>query len=122
MEITPDYTKLESSRLSAEELQSAFSIALLNAAAVDCGTVVDPDVLHAEFGESVAMNLALAKRFAPQEAETYRVILIDYLRFCKMYIEGSDVSEDGFDKAVYDSLIRAIRAAYWRGKKEIPIG
>lgn len=121
MEIVPDHYKLLSARLPAEELQTAFNIALVNAASADCGSVVSPDSLRAEFGESVATNLALAMRFSPAEAEMYRIVLADYLRFCRQYIAESGGDDDGFDWQVYRFLIAAIRKAYKRGKEEEPI-
>lgn len=84
MEITPDHEKLASARIPPEELQTAFNVALMNAAAVDCGTALDPDAPRAEFGESVARNPAMAKRFAPDEVKTYRVVLVHlYKNSCK---------------------------------------
>lgn len=73
----------------------------MNAAAADCGSVVSQDSLRAEFGESVAANLAMAMRFAPQEAEIYRVVLVDYLRFCRQYIAASGVDDDGSNDIGY---------------------
>ena len=120
MEIALDQ-RLQSLKLPKDELQSVLHIMLVNAASVDCGTVIAPDIGHAEFGESLAANLALCKRFSPDEVCLYQVILADYLRFCRQYIAESDVSEDGFDRQVYRSFIWAIRKAYKRGKKEVPL-
>lgn len=91
MEFQPDYSKLASAKLPPEELQAAFSAMLMNAAAIDCGSVIDPDVRHAEFGESLAVNLAMVRRFSPSEENLYRVLLADYLRFCRLYIASSGV-------------------------------
>lgn len=121
MEFSPDYSKLASARLSPEKLQSAFDAMLINAAAIDCGTIVDPQIRQAEFGESLAANLAMVKRFSPAETEIYRALLVDYLRFCRMYIQGSETGDAVFDKHIYKAIIRVIRVAYDRGSKEAPL-
>lgn len=121
MEFSPDYKKMASTRLSPEERQSAFNAMLINAAAIDCGTIVDPNIKQAEFGESLAANLAMVKRFSPAETKIYRALLSDYLRFCRMYIRGSETDDAVFDRHVYKAIIRAIRVAYERGSKEAPL-
>ncbi len=120
MQFQPDYSKLASAKLPPEELQVAFSTMLMNAAAIDCGSVVDPDVKRAEFGESLAVSLAMVRSFSLSDVSLYRVLLADCLRFCRMYIAVSDVAEGDFDKYVLKSLMRAIREAYRKGEKEIP--
>lgn len=120
MEFPIDYAKLASATLPRSALQDAFNVMLMNCAAIDCETVIDPDTKRAEFGESLAVNLAMTKRFSPAEAPLYRTLLADYLRFCRTDIASSDVADDGFDRHVLKALMRRIRDAYQKGKKEIP--
>lgn len=125
MEFQPDNASLASARLDRAEIQAAFNTLLMNAAAIDCGTIIYPDLRKAEFGESLAVNLAMVRRFSPENTGLYRVLLADYLRFCRMYIANSAKSggypaEDGFNRLVLKSLMQAVRSAYRKGKKEIP--
>lgn len=110
--ITPDEDKLASTKITPEELQTAFETVLLTNASVDCGTVIDPKVLHAEFGESIAVHLAIARKIQPKMVKTYEVILADYIRFCRMYIKGSEIDDPDFERQVMRSLAWAIRNAY----------
>lgn len=117
MEFLPDNAQLASARLDRVAIQAAFNALLMNAAAVDCGTVVDPDIRRAEFGESLAVNLAMTSRFSPDETELYRILLSDYLRFCRLYIAASADSggypaNDAFNKYALKTLMCVVREAY----------
>lgn len=46
---------------------------------------------YAKFDESAAANLTIGMRFAPLLAETYRIVLVDYLRFNRQYIVAPGV-------------------------------
>ena len=71
MEFQPDYSKLASAKLPPEELQAAFNAMLMNAALIDCGTVIDPDVRRAEFGERTNDSAG------PRDGQSWMLLLND---------------------------------------------